>query len=72
MGTPARSSWRPTRTQAPGRQELLADGTGLACTAVTGIIPECAQTAQAWQRVENREGTRMSRLSSVRTLVNAD
>jgi len=54
-------------------QELLAEGTGLACTAGTGIIPLCAAAAETWQRVEGHDGQTMSRLAaaSVRGLITA-
>jgi hypothetical protein len=54
-------------------QGLLAAGTGLACTAGTGIIPQCAAAAEAWRQVENHDRHLMSRLalSTVRGLVTA-
>jgi hypothetical protein len=54
-------------------QELLAAGTGLACTSRTGIIPLCAAAAETWRRVEGRDGPQMSRLAaaSLRGLVTA-
>lgn len=54
-------------------QDTLAAGTGLACTSGTGIIPQCAAAAEAWQRVEARDGQPLSRLaaSTVRGLVTA-
>jgi hypothetical protein len=54
-------------------QEILADGTGLACTFGTGVIPQCAAAAEAWRQVEGRDGHLMSRLavSTVRGLVTA-
>jgi hypothetical protein len=54
-------------------QDILAAGTGLACTSGTGIIPQCATAADAWQQVESRDGLPMSHLaaSTVRRLVTA-
>jgi hypothetical protein len=51
-------------------QDLLAADTTLACTRGTGIIPQCATAAQAWQQVESR-GQLMSRLAvcTVRAMV---
>jgi Sulfotransferase family len=56
---------------APRVQDLLAAGTGLACTAGTGIIPLCALAAETWRRVERRDEYVMSRLAAaaVRGLV---
>jgi hypothetical protein len=52
-------------------QHALADGTDLACTAATGILPMCEVAAQSWAQIDNRQGAEMSRLaaSSIRTLV---
>jgi len=54
-------------------QNLLATGTGLACTSSTGIIPLCQAAAETWQRVEGHAGEAMSRLavSTLRGLVTA-
>ena len=54
-------------------QDILADGTGLACTSGTGVIPQCAAASEAWRQVENRDDHLMSRLavSTVRGLVTA-
>jgi hypothetical protein len=52
-------------------QHALADGTGLACTAATGILPMCEAAALSWAQIDNRQGSEMSRLaaSSIRALV---
>lgn len=52
-------------------QQILADGTDLACTAATGIVPLCQAAAAAWSQIEIHPGPSMSRLaiSSIRTLV---
>ena len=52
-------------------QDILADGTGLACTSGTGVIPQCAAASEAWRQVENRDDHLMSRLavSTVRGLM---
>lgn len=52
-------------------QQILAEGTDLACTAATGIVPLCRAAAAAWAQIELRPDTSMSRLaiSSIRTLV---
>jgi Sulfotransferase family len=52
-------------------QQVLADGTDLACTVATGILPLCEVAAATWTRIENRPGRAISRLaiSSIRTLV---
>jgi hypothetical protein len=54
-------------------QELLAEGTVLACTAGTGIVPLCAAAAETWRRVEGHDGRVMSRLAvaSIRGLITA-
>jgi len=54
-------------------QDLLAAGTGLACTSGTGIIPLCAAAAETWRRIEGHHGRAMSRLAvaAVRGLVSA-
>jgi hypothetical protein len=54
-------------------QEMLAAGTGLACTSSTGIVPLAATAAEAWRRVEGQTGTAMSRLavSTIRGLLTA-
>lgn len=46
-------------------QDALAAGTGLACTAGTGIIPQCAAVAETWLRLEAQDGRAMSRLAAV-------
>jgi hypothetical protein len=54
-------------------QDLLAAGTGLACTTATGIIPLCLAAAESWRRVEGRQGPAMSQLAaaSIRNLISA-
>ena len=54
-------------------QDLLATGTGLACTMGTGIIPLCLAAAETWRRVEGRQGPAMSQLAaaSIRRLISA-
>jgi hypothetical protein len=41
-------------------QKLLAQGTGLACTAGTGIIPLCASAAETFRRIEGHDRATMS------------
>jgi hypothetical protein len=52
-------------------QQVLADGTDLACTAATGILPLCEVAAATWAQIDNRPGKTMSRLaiSTIRVLV---
>ncbi|MGH3245447.1 MAG: sulfotransferase [Trebonia sp.] len=54
-------------------QRALADGSGLACTVGTGILPMCEAAALSWARIDNRQDARMSRLAglSIRALVSA-
>jgi hypothetical protein len=54
-------------------QDLVAAGTGLACTAGTGIIPLCVAAAETWRRAEGRDEQLMSRLavSTIRGLIGA-
>jgi hypothetical protein len=54
-------------------QEALAVGTGLARTAGTGVIAQCAVVAETWRRIEGQDGTTMSPLAaaSIRSLVGA-
>jgi hypothetical protein len=54
-------------------QQALADGTNLACTTGTGILPLCEVAAASWARVEERPANSISQLaiSSVRALVSA-
>jgi hypothetical protein len=54
-------------------QNLLAVGTGLACTSGTGIIPLCAAAAESWRRVEGLRGNGMSRVAAktIRGLITA-
>lgn len=54
-------------------QDVLADGTDLACTSGTGIIPLCAAAAETWHRVEGTNGPALSSLaaSAIRALVTA-
>lgn len=51
-------------------QHALADGTSLACTVGTGILPMCEAAALSWARIDNRQDAGMSRLaaSSIRAL----
>ncbi len=60
-------------SRAPRVQEALADGTALACTAGTGIIPLCEAAAETWRRVEGRPGQAPSRLgvATLRGLITA-
>jgi hypothetical protein len=53
-------------------QQALADGTTLACTVATGILPVCEVAARAWAQIDNRPEQAMSRLAilSIRDLVN--
>jgi hypothetical protein len=46
-------------------QDALAADADLACTAGTGIIPQCAAIAETWLGVEARDGRAMSRLAAV-------
>ena len=52
-------------------QEAIAEGTDLACTAGTGILPECAVAMTAWSRIDGRAAGPSSplALSSIRALV---
>jgi protein-tyrosine sulfotransferase len=52
-------------------QEYLTEGTDLAPTVGTGILPMCEMAAAAWARISNRPGNSMSQLakSSIRALV---
>ena len=52
-------------------QQALADGTDLACTAATGILPLCEVAAATWAQIDSNPGQTMSRLaiSSTRVLV---
>jgi hypothetical protein len=52
-------------------QQALADGTDLACTAGTGLLPLCEVAAATWANIDNRPVKTMSRLaiSSIRVLV---
>jgi hypothetical protein len=52
-------------------QQQLAEGTDLARTAGTGILPMCEIAAAAWARIGNHPGSSMSQLakSSIRALV---
>jgi hypothetical protein len=54
----------------PRLQRLLSAGTGLVCTAGTGIVPLCGQAAAIWQQVDDRAGRPLSPLAlgSVRAL----
>jgi Sulfotransferase family len=54
-------------------QQALADGTTLAPTVATGILPMCEVAATAWAEIDNRRAQAMSRLAilSIRDLVNA-
>jgi hypothetical protein len=51
-------------------QQALSDGTDLACTAGTGILPLCEAAAATWAQIDNRPGKTMSQLaiSSIRVL----
>jgi hypothetical protein len=52
-------------------QRALADGTDLACTEATGILPLCDVAAATWARVDGRPAAALSQLarSSIRALV---
>ncbi len=52
-------------------QQALAEGTHLACTAATGILPLCEMAAATWGQIDDRPGQARSRLalSSIRTMV---
>lgn len=52
-------------------QHALADGTSLACTVGTGILPMCEAAAVSWARIDNRQDAGLSRLAaaSIRALV---
>src|SRR5438128_3986981 len=52
-------------------QRFLAEGTDLACTQGTGILPLCEVAAASWAQVDRRPGKAMSQLavSSTRALV---
>ncbi len=52
-------------------QRSLAEGTEMACTQGTGILPLCEVAAASWAQVDGRPGKAMSRLavSSIRALV---
>jgi Sulfotransferase family len=54
-------------------QQALADGTDLACTTATGILPLCEVAAASWAKIDDRPGQAMSRLaiSSIRGMVSA-
>jgi hypothetical protein len=60
-------------SQARQVQDALADGTELACTSGTGIVPLCMAAAETWRYVEGARGPGLSRLaaSSIRGLVTA-
>ena len=42
-------------------QEAIAEGTDLACTAGTGILPECAVAMTAWSRIDGRAAAQARR-----------
>ncbi len=52
-------------------QQVLAEGTDLACTTGSGILPQCESAAMAWARIDGRPGNGMSQLAvtSIRALV---
>jgi hypothetical protein len=52
-------------------QQALAEGTDLACTVGTGILPLCEVAAATWDQIDGRRGQARSRLAiaSIRTLV---
>lgn len=54
-------------------RDLLARHPGLACTSGTGILPLCAQAAEAWRSADYHASTRLSPLAvnSTRTLASA-
>jgi hypothetical protein len=52
-------------------QDILAAGSGLACTASTGILPLTAAAADTWRRIDGHAGPGLSQLaiSAIRALV---
>lgn len=54
-------------------RELLAQHPGLTCTSGTGILPLCAQAADAWRSADSHASTRLSPLAvtSTRALTSA-
>jgi hypothetical protein len=54
-------------------QRALSAGASLACTAGTGIIPQCAAAVHTWQRIEGQTAQTVSRLalSTIRALITA-
>lgn len=45
-------------------QSMLSDGTGLACTSGTGLLPLCEQAAAVWQHAEGRDTEQISALAA--------
>jgi hypothetical protein len=52
-------------------QDILAAGSGLACTSSTGILPLTAAAADTWRRIDGHAGPGLSQLavSAIRALV---
>jgi hypothetical protein len=50
-------------------QRVLSGSNRLACTSGTGLLPLCAQAADTWQRVDDRDGPLSAlALSSIRAM----